>query len=153
MNPKFSKDFKDFLKLYPEIPKSDHYKYWIFYSKGKIEGLNEERKNHIEKLKAEIQKLQNSINSTNLNLPSKQDALPDNLLGCDGRKFRCKIHGKLCEGSITVVDKCVFLCQNEMRGVCCEDKKGYEYSWSVLTGSQLDLDSMWSSVNEFELID
>lgn len=48
--------------------------------------------------------------------PIKKNVMKD-LLSCEGRRFRCKIDGTLAAGIIRVVDKCVYLCQNEKKWV------------------------------------
>lgn len=53
----------------------------------------------------------------------------ENLLGCDGRRFRAKIYNKECEGVIAVEGEAVYLCQDIVEGWDCSDKKGYKYSW------------------------
>lgn len=60
----------------------------------------------------------------------------ENLLQCDGRRFRCKINETPAEGKIRVEDGDVYLCQNEMDGAQAGDKYGYKYSWSVSSGSK-----------------
>lgn len=151
MNTEFSQEFKDFLKDYPAIAKSEHYACWIAYQAGKLKGQVEATEQRIKQLEIETQQLRDSINSTHLNLPSKQDALPDNLLGCDGRKFRCKIKGDLCEGVVRVEGSDSYLCQDKHDGINCEDKRGFKYSWWVREGTQFNLER--EDVTEFELID
>lgn len=155
MNTEFSQEFKDFLKDYPAIAESEHYSCWIAYQAGKLKGQIEATEQRIKQLEVETQQLRDSINSTNLNLPSKQDALPDHLLGCDGRKFRCKILGDLCEGVVSVGEDhgsvFAYLCQNVHSGAPCKDKKGFIYSWSVCEGTSKDFYE--TNVTEFELID
>lgn len=153
MNTEFSQEFKDFLKDYPTIAESEHYSCWIAYQAGKLKGQIEKTEERIKQLESETQQLRDSINSTHLNLPSKQDALPDNLLGCDGRKFRCKIMGYRCEGVVSVESGNVFLCQNVRDGGYTRDKKGYKYSWSVYKGRQKDFVENSIAVTEFELLD
>lgn len=63
----------------------------------------------------------------------------ENLLNCDGRKFKATIKGIQCEGEVSVVDGCVFLCQNKVEGASCSDKRGYKFSWKVATGSSDEL--------------
>lgn len=153
MNEEFSQEFKDFLKS-TSIDESAHYACWIAYNAGKLKGQIEKTEERIKQLESETQQLRDSINSTHLNLPSKQDALPDNLLGCDGRKFRCKIIGIECEGivSVNVDTNWAYLCQDKQNGTNqCKDKKGFKYSWYVGEGSQDNF--VRTVVTEFELID
>lgn len=63
----------------------------------------------------------------------------ENLLQCDGRRFRCKIDETPAEGRIRVEDNNVYLCQNEMDGAEADNKFGYKYSWSVSSGSKESL--------------
>lgn len=63
----------------------------------------------------------------------------ENLLQCDGRRFRCKINETPAEGKIRVENGNVYLCQNEMDGAEARDKYGYKYSWSVSSGSKESL--------------
>lgn len=56
----------------------------------------------------------------------------EELLKCDGRKFKAEIKGVECEGVITVQNGDVYLCQNERNGAACTDKKGYKYSWGYM---------------------
>ena len=63
----------------------------------------------------------------------------ENLLQCDGRRFRCKINETPAEGKIRVENNNVYLCQNEMDGAEADDKYGYKYSWSVSSGSKESL--------------
>ena len=63
----------------------------------------------------------------------------ENLLQCDGRRFRCKINETPAEGRIRVEDNNVYLCQNEMDGAEADNKFGYKYSWSVSSGSKESL--------------
>ena len=74
----------------------------------------------------------------------------ENLLKCDGRRFRCKIRETPAEGRIRVENGNVYLCQNEMDGAQARDKYGYKYSWSVLSGSNKGL--TYSDVSDFVLI-
>ena len=75
-----------------------------------------------------------------------------NLLSCDGRRFRCKIDGTLATGIIRVVDKCVYLCQNEKNGFHSIDKKGYKYAWCVYSGTEADFANPSIRVTDFRLI-
>lgn len=53
----------------------------------------------------------------------------ENLLKCNGRRFRANIEGVKCDGKIRVEDGLVYLCQNEKKGLNCTNKFGYKYSW------------------------
>lgn len=55
----------------------------------------------------------------------------ENLLKCNGRRFRANIEGVKCDGKIRVEDGLVYLCQNEKNGNSCNNKFGYKYSWSL----------------------
>lgn len=74
----------------------------------------------------------------------------ENLLKCDGRRFRAKIDGTPCEGKIRVEDGCAYLCQNEENGTDCDDKLGYKYSWVVRDGSHEELVSR--DVTDFTIL-
>lgn len=58
----------------------------------------------------------------------------ENLLSCDGRRFRCKITGTPVEGRVRVEGDRVYLCQNKCDGNDADDKLGYKYSWEVTSG-------------------
>lgn len=77
-------------------------------------------------------------------------SIMENLLNCDGKKFKAKINGELCEGVISVYCSKVYLCQDVKCGEGCPDKKGYKYSWVVGDGSGRDLS--FNSVHHFELV-
>lgn len=53
----------------------------------------------------------------------------ENLFNCDGRHFSAKIEGIYCKGVISVDDDGIYLCQNEIDGLNCKDKKGFKFSW------------------------
>ena len=74
----------------------------------------------------------------------------ENLLKCDGRRFRCKIEQVSVEGRIRVEDNNVYLCQNEMDGLEARDRYGYKYSWSVLSGSKKEF--AYSNISDFVLL-
>lgn len=62
----------------------------------------------------------------------------ENLLKCDGRRFRAKIDGVWCDGKISVEGRCVYLCNNNKdRSVYCCNKLGYKYAWYVGRGGIL----------------
>lgn len=71
----------------------------------------------------------------------------EELLKCDGRKFRAVIDGVECEGKITVENGWIYLCQNKCNGVDCMDKKGYDYSWGYMSSTSLS-----GRVTNFQLI-
>lgn len=72
------------------------------------------------------------------------------LLSCDGERFEANINGIKCTGIISVENYRVYLCQNKKDGKDCNNKKGYPYSWHVLTGSKRDLKAV--GVSSFKLI-
>ena len=74
----------------------------------------------------------------------------ENLLQCDGRRFRCKINETPAEGKIRVENGNVYLCQNEMDGDKARDKYGYKYSWNVSSGSKESL--AFHHISDFVLI-
>lgn len=74
-----------------------------------------------------------------------------NLLDCNGVKFTAVIEGTYVSGKIRVEDCCVYLCQNEKSGACCNDKLGYKSSWSVMYGSVIDLKD--NGVSNFSIIE
>ncbi len=76
----------------------------------------------------------------------------ENLLSCDGRRFRCKIDGTLATGIIRVVDGCVYLCQNETGRSHDIDKRGYKYAWYVRSGTEADFANPNIRVTDFRLI-
>jgi hypothetical protein len=75
----------------------------------------------------------------------------ENLLNCDGRKFKANIEGDECRGVITVEDDEVYICQDKLNGSDCKDKKGFKFSWGVNKGSKGDFDIY--SITDFELIE
>ena len=83
--------------------------------------------------------------------PIKKNVMKD-LLSCEGRRFRCKIDGTLATGIIRVVDKCVYLCQNEKNGFHSIDKKGYKYAWCVYSGTEADFARPNVRVTDFRVI-
>lgn len=74
----------------------------------------------------------------------------ENLLKCDGRRFRCKINETPAEGRIRVENGNVYLCQNKMDGNRIEDRYGYKYSWAIGSGSKEAL--AYSNISFFVLI-
>lgn len=76
----------------------------------------------------------------------------ENLLKCDGRRFRAMIGDVECEGKVRVEDGAVFLCQNNKDGADCKDKLGYRYSWQVYLLEDGSIDTS-CSVKHITLID
>ena len=74
----------------------------------------------------------------------------ENLLQCDGRRFRCKIRETPAEGRIRVENGNVYLCQNKHEGTEVKCRFGYKYSWSVLSGSKEYL--AYNHISDFVLI-
>lgn len=74
----------------------------------------------------------------------------ENLLNCDGRRFRAKIDGVECEGRIQVYRDNVFLCQDAIRGCPFDNDLGYRYSWNVQSGTEDDL--LNNKVSDFCLV-
>ena len=75
----------------------------------------------------------------------------ENLLKCDGRRFRARIGNVECEGKVRVEDGTVFLCQNNKDGADCKDKSGYRYSWQVYLLEDGSIDLTYS-VKSFTLL-
>lgn len=65
----------------------------------------------------------------------------ENLLKCDGLRFRAKINGIECVGRIRVENGDVFLCQDNKDGAVCGERYGYKYSWRVRLDDHGYLDS------------
>lgn len=76
----------------------------------------------------------------------------ENLLSCDGRRFRCKIDGTLATGIIRVADGRVYLFQNEKGRPICIDKREYKYAWGVRSGTKADFADPNIMVTDFRLI-
>lgn len=76
----------------------------------------------------------------------------ENLLKCNGRRFRAKIDGVLCEGKVKVYDGEAFLCQNKKFGYDCADRGGYKYSWRVTFFGKVDFDDEDTRVTDFQLL-
>lgn len=74
----------------------------------------------------------------------------ENLLNCDGRRFRAKIDGVECEGRIQVYRGNVLLCQDAIRGCPFNNDLGYRYSWTVKSGTEDDLRN--EKVSDFCLV-
>ena len=53
----------------------------------------------------------------------------ENLLKCDGRRFRCKIRETPAEGRIRVENGNVYLCQNKHEGTEVKCRFGYKYAY------------------------
>lgn len=70
----------------------------------------------------------------------------EDLLSCDGRRFRCKITGTPVEGRVRVEGDRVYLCQNKRDGNDADDKLGYKYSWEVTLGIEQE------HVTEFKIL-
>lgn len=79
------------------------------------------------------------------NIFAKMEKTMENLLNCDGRRFRAKINGVECEGKVRVEYGRVYLCQDKQHGVSCKDKLGYPYSWCVEDGraAVLEREQVW----------
>jgi len=75
----------------------------------------------------------------------------DHLLDCDNRKFSAIIDDDYCEGIISVEHEIVFLCQNKIDGEDCDDKKGYNYSFNINSGTKVDLVN--ENITNFKLLD
>lgn len=74
----------------------------------------------------------------------------ENLLNCNGRRFRAKIEGVECDGKIRVEDGLVYLCQNEKSGISCTNKFGYKYSWVMPSISVSELELYPNTAAEIE---
>lgn len=74
----------------------------------------------------------------------------ENLLKCNGRRFRAKIEGVKCDGKICVEDGLVYLCQNEKDGKSCYNKFGYKYSWVMPSPSVSELELYSPTAAEIE---
>lgn len=77
-------------------------------------------------------------------------SIMENLLNCDGRRFKAIINESPCEGVISVENHKVYLCQNVKSGESCTDRKGYLYSWTIASGSTYD--TKFNSVTDLELM-
>lgn len=59
----------------------------------------------------------------------------EDLLNCHGRRFRAQLvkpHlSRIVEGKITIEGNEIFLCQDYVGGVSCEDKQGYAHSYMI----------------------
>jgi len=60
-----------------------------------------------------------------------------------GSKFTAIIGGKKCTGRIYKDEEeaFIYLCQNIMSGVNCNNKLGYRYSWAVNNGTMEEIES------------
>lgn len=75
----------------------------------------------------------------------------ENLLKCDGRRFRAKIRRAECEGRIRVEDGEVYLCQNVAGGTDrCKNKLGYTFAWCIGCGCEEDIEN--TGVTDFRLL-
>jgi len=52
-----------------------------------------------------------------------------------GTLFRAYIRGKKVSGKIQKEDDIIFLCQDEEHGLECNDKLGFQYSYTINDGS------------------
>ena len=85
----------------------------------------------------------------------------NNLLDCDGSRFRAKIKGTLVEGVISVCRRVggssytnqVFLCQDKKEGTRAVDMKGFRYSWIAGEGTEADFRRDTVKVTDFEILD
>lgn len=74
----------------------------------------------------------------------------ENLLKCNGRRFRAKIQGVECEGRISVEHNMVHLCQDKRQGAACKEKYGYKYSWFTPTSESGEILSF--TVTDLQLL-
>lgn len=72
------------------------------------------------------------------------------LTKCRGLNFKANIEGKPCEGKIQVEGNMVYLCQNNMVGSGCDDKMGFRHSWSIIHGTEEDMEENY--VEDFEIV-
>ena len=86
------------------------------------------------------------------NIFAKREKTMENLLKCDGRRFRAKIDGVTCEGKVRVEDGKVYLCQNNKDGCKASNKYGYKYSWKAYLSGDGSIDPSYS-VHDFCLLD
>lgn len=91
---------------------------------------------------AELAKIIGALNT------QKQNNM-ENLLKCNGRRFRANIDGTECEGRILVRGE-IYLCQDKRIGDSCRETLGYKYSWRVSEKGVADLDRF--GVTDFQLI-
>jgi len=56
-----------------------------------------------------------------------------------GTPFTAYIHGEMATGKIQKEDGIIFLCQDEQKGMCCNNTLGYKYSWQIGRGTAKDL--------------
>ncbi len=82
---------------------------------------------------------------------TEQITTMENLLNCDRRRFRAKIHGKECKGNICIEDGKVYLCQNIINGTDrCKNKLGYRFAWCIGCGCEDDIEN--TGVTDFRLL-
>lgn len=75
----------------------------------------------------------------------------ENLLKCDGRRFRAKIGDVKCDGKIRVENGRVYMCQNVADGTDrCKNKLGYMFAWCIGCGCEKDIEN--NGVTDFRLI-
>lgn len=57
-----------------------------------------------------------------------------------GDRFTARILSLKCEGEVHISDyKCIFLCQDTIKGHGCTNKHGYQFSWCIFDGNNYDL--------------
>ena len=74
------------------------------------------------------------------------------LTKCKNLKFKAKIDGTPCGGTIQVENGNVYLCQNDKKGANCDDKLGFKYSWCIRQGSPDDMKKFDINVTDFEIV-
>lgn len=57
-----------------------------------------------------------------------------------GTWFTAEIEGVKSTGQIQKIREKIYLCQNDTEGSSCHDKLGFEFSWTILHGSNLDIE-------------
>lgn len=81
----------------------------------------------------------------------KPNTTMENLLKCDGRRFRANIQRKECDGKIRVENGRVYMCQNVEDGTGrCKDKLGYMFAWYIGCGRKEDIEE--NGVTDFHLL-
>jgi hypothetical protein len=69
-----------------------------------------------------------------------------------GKKITCYIDNTFIDdGEITKEDDYFYILQNKKDGLEIENKKGYEYSWTLKDGSQSKLKSDFINVSQIKL--
>ncbi len=75
----------------------------------------------------------------------------ENLLNCNGRRFRAKIGDVKCDGKIRVENGRVYMSQNVVDGTSrCKNKLGYRFAWCIGCGSEEDIEN--NRVSDFRLL-